>query len=382
LQSSNHQSQPEGKKSTSRRLTDKIKNIIHLHDVVSPGNQMKDKNTSDLLRPKILEPEKNNDAIAKSLFEDIVHYVNLGNFKKAEQLRETLLAEAPKAVKEIVRSGEIIEQKKSAGMNPEKIRPWADLFNQFTKSEAIAFYFALKDFVVRPNQPVFQQGSCDNRLYFIGSGSLKLKYYDYDARKNISLTILRKGDIAGAETFFTLTNHTTNLFAVEESKISYLEKSAYQKILAENHSIESKLLKFCEKKQIEYEPIHPESMARRAHKRYKADLTGQVQRFDQNDQLCEEISDVKIIDISAGGLAYRVRNLKIGEASHLHNSRINITASYLKYELSYELKKTAKVVSLKFHPYGECSVHVKFEEPMDEIRVMEIAKHTDVMAYI
>jgi len=382
LQSPNHQSQPERIGLSARRLTDKIKNIIHLHEVVPPDTQMKSKKTSSLLRPKKTAPEGNSDAVAKSLFDEIVHFLNQGNFKKAEQLRETLLVEAPKAVREIVKSGELIEQKKSAGMNPEKVKPWAALFNQFTNSEAMAFYFALKEFVVKPNQPVFQQGSCDNRLYFIGSGSLKLKYFDYDARRNVSITTLRKGDIAGVETFFTLTNHTTNLIAVEESVISYLDKDAYQKILAGNHAIESKLLKFCDSKQINYDQKRPETPVRRAHKRYKADLNGQVQRFDENGNPGGEITDVKIVDISAGGLSYRVQNLKIGEASQLHNSRINITASYQKYSLLYELKRSAKVVSLKFHPFGECSVHVQFEQSMDENIVMEIARHTDVMAFI
>jgi CRP-like cAMP-binding protein len=267
-------------------------------------------------------------------------------------------------------------------MDPEKIKLWADLFNQFTNSEAAAFYFALKEFVVKPNQPVFQQGSCDNRLYLIGSGSLKLKYFDYGIRKNVQITTLRKGDVAGVESFFMLTNHTTNLIAIEESTVLYLDKGAYQKILAGNHAIESKLLKFCESKQIRFEHAKPEELARRAHQRYKADLKGYVQRFDQNGAIGEKGLEIKIIDISAGGLAYRVRNLKIGDASELHNSRIQITAFYQKYSLAYELKKTAKVVSLKFLPFGDCSVHVQFEEPMDEVKVMEIAQNTDVMAYI
>lgn len=380
VQSSNHQ--PEEKRQGNGRLMDKIKNVIHLHEVESPDAQMKSKKTSGLLSPQKTTPERNSDVIAKSLFDDIVSYLNQGNFAKAEQLRQKLLAEAPKAVREIVRSGELIEDKKTAAMNPEKIRLWADLFNQFTNSEAMAFYFALKEFIVKPNQPVFQQGNCDNRLYLIGSGSLKLKYFDSDTRKNVSITTVRRGDIAGVETFFTLTNHTTTLIAVEESTISYLDKAAYQKILAGNHAIESKLLKFCDSKQIKYEQPCPESMSRRAHKRYKANLNGDVQRFDQNGRLGEEITEVKIIDISAGGLAYRVRNLKIGEAAHLHNSRIHITASYQKYSILYELKRSAKVVSLKFLPFGECSVHVQFEQTMDENIVMEIAKHTDVMAYI
>ncbi len=383
LQSPHDQNQLSGKRAATRSLTEKIKNIIHLHEVVSPDNQLrKKKKTSILHRSDEPEPEKNNAATVKLLFDRIVHNLNQNNFAKAEQLREKLIVEAPTAVREIVRSGEIIEQKKNACMDPKKIRLWADLFNRFNNSEAAAFYFALKDFVVKPNQPVFQQGNCDNRLYFIRSGSLKLKYFDYDVRKNVSITILRKGDIAGAETFFTLTNHTTNLIAAEESEISYLEKSAYQKIVAENHAIESKLCKYCETKQINYDQIKPETPYRRAHKRYKTDLIGQVQRFDKNGNLLEAISEAKIIDLSAGGLGYRVRNLKIGEAAYLHNSRIYISASYQKYSLSYELKKSAKVVSLKFLPFGECSVHVQFEEPIDEDRVIDIAQHTDVTAYI
>lgn len=383
LYSSNHQQQTSEKPQTSGRLPAKNRNIINLHEVVSPENQLK-KNTMDPRSPGRDESghEKNMAAVVKTLFDGIVQSLNQSNFAKAEQLREQLLVEAPTAVRAIVRSGELIEEKKNACMDPEKIRPWADLFNQFTNSEAAAFYFALKDFMVRPNQPVFQQGSCDNRLYFIRSGSLKLKYFDYNIRKNVSIATLRKGDIAGVEAFFMLTNHTTNLIAIEESQISYLDKSAYQKILAENHAIESKLCKYCESKQGNYEEQKPEVPSRRAHKRYKADLTAQVQRFDENGKLGEGVSTVKIMDLSAGGLGYRVSNLKIGEASHLHNSRISITATYQKYSLSYELKKTGKVVSLKFHPFGECSVHVQFEEPIDEDRVIEIAHVTDVMAYI
>ncbi|MEZ4577671.1 MAG: hypothetical protein R2875_06545 [Desulfobacterales bacterium] len=107
-----------------------------------------------------------------------------------------------------------------------------------------------------------------------------------------------------------------------------------------------------------------------------------MSRYDENGNLLKEISEVKIVDISAGGLSYRVINLKIGEASHLHNSRIHINASYQRYGLFYDLTKTGRVVSLKFLPFGECSVHVQFEEPLNEDTVIEIAHHTDVTAYI
>jgi CRP-like cAMP-binding protein len=319
---------------------------------------------------------------AKTLLNEIVQFANQKNFAKAESLREELIKTAPTAVREIVRSGEIIEQKKADSMDPRVIKPWADLFNQLNASEASAFYYALKAFIVKPNQPVFQQGNCDNRLYFIQSGSLKLKYFDYDQKKNVTITTLRKGDIAGVEPFFTFTNHTTNLVAAEESIICYLDKQAYQKIVATHHAMESKLCSFCESKKINPFQNASEPPARRAHERYKANLKGQVQRFDPKGKLLPEISDIRVADLSAGGLCYMVNNIKVGEAANLHNSRIQITAFYQKYSLSYELKKIGKVVSLKFFPHGECSVHIQFEEPLNESTVMEIAKHTDVTAYL
>jgi len=319
---------------------------------------------------------------AKTLLNEIVQLANQKKFAKAENLRAELIKIAPTAVREIVRSGEIIEQKKADSMDPRVIKPWAELFNQFTASEAAAFYYALKAFIAKPSQPVFQQGSCDNRLYFIQSGSLKLKYFDYDQKKNVTVTTLRKGDVAGVEPFFTFTNHTTNLMAAEECIILYLDKQAYQKILATHHAIESKLCNFCESKKINLFQNAPTPPARRAAERYKANLKGQVQRIDPKGKLLPETSDIQVVDLSTGGLCYMVNNIKVGEAANLHNSRVQITAAYQKYSLSYELKKIGKVVSLKFYPHGECSVHIHFEDSLNESKVMEIAKHTDVMAYL
>ena len=369
----------------SGSLLKKKTRVIQLHEVDLSGKQENKKKAhpSPMTSDKA-EPEKAGSGMVKKIFDAIVYYVNQSNFEKAQQLYDRLVIEIPTAVNAIVKAGEIIEQRKRNTMDPEKIRPWADLFNQFTDSEAAAFYFALTEFTVKPNQPVFQQGNCDNRLYFINSGRLKLKYFDYNVRKNVPIATLQRGDIAGVETFFTFTNHTTNLIAAEESKISYIDKADYQKIVVQHHGIESKLLKYCEFKQSKrrHEESPPKEVNRRAYQRYKTQLAAIARQLDSNDRPAGEPLKAKIVDISVGGLGFCVKSLKIGDAACLHNSRLIITATYAKYGLSYELKKIGTVVSLKFHPLGECSVHIQFEEPMDEDRVMEIAQHVDVIAYI
>jgi CRP-like cAMP-binding protein len=372
-----------GEQMTSGPLTQQKTRVIQLREAALSEKQANQKkNQSPSMGPDMSAPEKSGVEMVKKLFDAIVYYTNQNNFSKAEQIREALIQKFPSSVREIVRSGEIIEQRKTAAINPEKIRPWADLFDQFTPSEAAAFYFALKEFVVKPNQPVFQQGSCDNRLYFVRAGQLKVKYFNYDLRKNMSLAMVRRGDIVGIETFFTLTNHTTSLVAIEEAKILYLEKSVYQQLVTHHHGIESRLFRYCESKQIQYNQKLPENPGRRAHQRYKTELAATIWRMDPNGRPEGKLGEGHIVDISAGGLGYSIKNLKIGEAACLHNSRILIVAPYHKYGLSHELRKTGTVVSLKFNPFGECSVHVQFDEPMDEDRVMEIAQHADVIAFI
>jgi len=383
LQFPNFKNHAYGEQMNSGPLTQKKTPVIQLHEVALSENQANQrKNQSSRMNPDTSAPKKSGGEMVKKLFDAIVYYTNQNNFSKAEQIRGALIQKFPSSVQEIVRSGEIIEQRKTAAINPEKIRPWADLFDQFTPSEAAAFYFALKEFVVKPNQPVFQQGNCDNRLYFIRTGQLKVKYFNYELRKNMGLAIVRGGDIVGIETFFTLTNHTTSLVAVEEAKILYLEKSAYQRLVTDYHGIESRLFHYCESKHIQYHQKLPENPGRRAHQRYKTEMAATIWRIDQNGRPEGKLGGGQIVDISAGGLGYRVKNLKIGEAACLHNSRIQIDTSYMKYGFSYELKKVGTVVSLKFDPFGECSVHVQFDEPMDEDRVMEIAQHADVIAFI
>ncbi len=359
--------------------------VIHLHEVALTENNKTEKPRRGVaLQSAGTSAPGSKEALIKKIFEAIVYYTNQSNFEKAQALHTRLVKEAPNAIHLIVKSAEFIENRKKSAMDPEKIRPWADLFNQFTSAEAAAFYFALKDFVVRPNQPVFQQGNCDTRLYFIHSGRLKIKYFDYNIRKNVAIGVLGPGDIAGIETFFTLTNHTTNLIAADISKLSYLEKADYQGIVREHHNIESRLFQYCENKQLEIQnrQERPETGNRRAYQRYKAELMAELRRLDENGQPIEGRMNGKMTDISAGGLGLFVKNLKIGDAACLHNSRIMVSASYTQYGLTHELIKTGSVVSLKFHPLGECTVHVQFEEPIDDERVIAIAQQADVIAYI
>lgn len=346
----------------------------------------------DRSQPEIVKPGtgfiekfakgKSVDEVVKVLYNGIVRYAGLKEFLKAEQLRDKLTEVAPIAIQEIVNASEIIEKEKIAAMQFEKIKPWAELFNAFTSGEAASLYFVLKFVSVKKHQKIFKQGECDNRLFFIESGAFKLSYYDSQMKKNIVFAQLRKGDTCGAEAFFTYTPHTTTLTALEDSTISYLEKKAYQKLKSDYPAIEPKLICFCEKNQKKVQAQNPQNMERRAHQRYQISLKGLLQRIDDRGNLLPQSLTVTVLDISVGGVCLMARNMGIGDAANYHQSTVQVTISYQKHFITYDITKVATVVSVRLLPFGECSVHLEFKTPLEEAKIIEIAKYTNIPTYL
>ena len=325
---------------------------------------------------------KSEAEVVKTFYNAIVRYAGRKDFVRAEQLRDTMMEVVPNAVAEIVKAGEIIEKEKTAAMDFEKIKPWAPLFNKFTAGEAVAFYYLLKTMTVKKHQRVFQQGDCDNRLYFIESGKLKLSCFDKQVKKNVTVANLSQGDICGVETFFTHTTHTTTLIVIEDAGLTFLDKKTYQQLLVEHPAIEAKLVGFCETHQKKINLQNNNGLFRRAHPRFQTALTGKIQRIDSKGNLVDPASPVTIADISMGGLCCMAANLGVGEAANLHQSMAQVSFSYHKYDIVHEMTKVAEVVSVRFLPFGESSVHLRFKTPLDEHRVHEIARNTGITAYL
>jgi CRP-like cAMP-binding protein len=344
----------------------------------SPGNQPASPAKPDLAEEAIAKKfirENNEQAVVQTLYDGIIRYAELKKFKESERLRAQLMKIAPMALTEIIRTGEIIDQEKTAAMDLEKVKLWTGLYDKFTKSEAASLYFALTDMTVKANTRVYEQGQFDDRLYFILSGKLKLSYFDTEVGRHLEYGFLDKGDIAGEDAFFTFTSHSSTLTAQTDVDLLYLGKTDFENILAENPHIETKLFDYCEKSKKTYRQIGKKGKARRSNKRYETTLTGQVFTGDSKDKLMKNVTKVTITDISTGGLCYVVQNMKKEEAATLHKNWISIITSYKKGPLMVDIKKLAKVIAVHFHPFGECSVHVQFKEPLDEKTIREISLH-------
>lgn len=357
----------------------KCKNKIHIPGVSQIENQEK---TIDSLTEEVSEEAlvdkyikgKDEDAMVKSLYDGIIEFASQKKFFQAELLREKLMDIAPMAITEIIKTGEIIEEKKAEAMDREQIQPWSDLIDKLTESETVAFYFSLKELTAKEKKPLFEQGTYDNRLYFIRSGHLELTYYDNEKNKRVVVAVLEKGDIAGADTFFSFTNHTTTLISLEESDVFFLERNTFEKILNDNPAIEAKLFDYCKRQQKAYQVENTEGSARRTHERHQVSLRGQAQRVDTEGNRLGDFSTITIVDISDGGLCYMLRRIHKNEAADLQASWINIKASYNTGSTTQEFSEMAKVVSVQILPFEECSVHVKFKNPLEEEQLQAIAQ--------
>ncbi len=313
----------------------------------------------------------------------IKRYARQGEFGKAEKLRERLIAVAPTAVAEIVQTAEIIEREKTASMDYERIKPWAGLFNTFTPGEAAEFYYALKEVNVKARQSIFRQGNCDNRLYFIASGKFKLSYFAPQEKKTVVFAEVGPRHICGVETFFTHMTHSTNLVAIEDSHILFLTKQEYQKLVSKHPAIQSKLITFCEKYQLKFEHLKKmDNPARRAHPRFQIALKGEIHRIDSKGSIQPSGLEMTVADISVGGLSFKIPRMGLSDAAGLHLSIVRATVYYRKFSITHQFSRMAKVVAVRFLPFGECSVHLQFQDPLEEGKVFDIAKHTNVTAFL
>jgi CRP-like cAMP-binding protein len=183
--------------------------------------------------------------LVKIFYGNIGDYTTQKKFKKTKHLKGERLNIAPMDRTIIAGNVEAIERERDAVLDFEKMKPFAELLKQFSKKEAAAFFSALVHQEIKAYMPVFQQYQFDDQLYFIQSGCFILSYYDNETHRNIDFATLQKGDIAGAETFFSLSIQTTTLTPIEDSSLSVLKKSTFKKILSDNPSIESTLKHFC-----------------------------------------------------------------------------------------------------------------------------------------
>ncbi len=322
--------------------------------------------------------QDNQEAAAKVLFELIVKYAKQKNFNKAEALRDKLYEDAPMALNEIVKSGEIIEEEKSQSIDQNHLKVWNDLYNRLESGEVIELYYTMKPCSFTAGQAVFKQGDNISNLYFVQDGQLELSRYDQKYGQEKILKQLKAGDVANLEPFFSFTVCTTSLTAASESKLTYLENSILAKWTDTFPGLGAKLSSFCHGQNKVSDLVKKTGADLRAYERFIVSHRAVIQLLDSTGKPVQNPFKVSLFDISAGGFSFGLKINRKEQAAQFLGHQLYMQTVYRLEGAPKKVGQKGKIVAVHLQPFGfgESSIHVQFQNPLDEKIVETIARQT------
>ncbi len=180
---------------------------------------------------------------AKALLAEITHLARDRKFSQAEALREQLMEADPSALSEIIKSADIIEKEKTAGLDPDHLAMWDRLYQELNEEETNCLFYSLKKIVVPPKKRILAHGGYNTRLYFIEKGTVTV--FSQKDGKNKMIAQLGRGDLLGEYTFTTISVCSASVVSKTEIHLRYLESSATDEWHQEQPGLYEKLTRFC-----------------------------------------------------------------------------------------------------------------------------------------
>ncbi|RPI74809.1 MAG: hypothetical protein EHM45_17135 [Desulfobacteraceae bacterium] len=335
--------------------------------------------------------QNNKEGAVGLIFDLIVKSAEAKNFTEAEAFRKKLFEVDPLALSEIVRSAEIIEEKRAESIDPGHRKIWANLYAALRNDEANALYYAMQERTYEVNEIVFKQGEQNANLYFINQGQLKTIYHQAD--REIFLKYLKAGDMAGQDTFFCNTVCTTSLVTLTRVHATYIEKSVLSKWQTECPSLEKLLVTYFSKFRMVEELLKSKNLDRRAQKRVKLQGYIMIQLLDETGRLLGKTIKGEMVDVSRGGLSFILRiskketallllgrklslqfNVSLKAADLLLGRRLSMQFLLPGEETQQKINISGTVVSVRSHPFDDYSMHIKFDQEvgLDQFRSLNL----------
>ena len=298
------------------------------------------------------------------LYDLIVQEAKARNFTKAEYLRNRIMEIDDMAISKIIRSGEIIEEEKANAMDPKHVSLWSALYSTLTKEQSLAFYFELQNGKYDENLVIFEEGKLNNKLYLIESGELKMIYRQGD--KEMLLKNLGRGDIAGEDTFFSVSYCTTSLITLSMADLKFIEKESLIKLEKNHPGISKKIQEYCSKTKQVIDLLEAKNLERRIHKRYNLKEKVRFRIINNNGKGISNTHIGLISDISAGGLSFLFKISNKETPQLLLGKRINLKFSLPQDDFARKVNLNGTVLGVCNHFFNDFSIHVKFDEKITE----------------
>ena len=303
---------------------------------------------------------------AKLMLELIEKYCDSNSFAKAETLLEKMYDVTPMALNDIVKAGELIEEKKNLSIDQDHMNLWEGLYASFQEDESSEFYYSLVKLMVKEGDTVYKQGQLDSNLYFVQEGNLKLVYYNLRDESDTDLKELSAGDISNFDPFFSFSACGASLVAASESNVLILEKKKLEKWKEKFPGIENKLNKFCKEQDSVKTLIENAGPDLRLYERVNTSIPAMIQLMDNSNQPLQTPYKITIADISGGGIGYMTKLHRPKDAQELLGHQLILQFIIPVKDEKKKISKKGTVVGVHLQAFGDSSVHIKFQTPFDD----------------
>jgi hypothetical protein len=324
------------------------------------------------MSPSTTNSSDNEDKgiLVEKLFNEIEAAAISRDFQRAEALREKLMTENPTALRHIIKSAEIIEQEKTAGIDRDHLATWDSLYSTLTQEEKTGLFYSMKKVVVPPKKIILSHGAYNTRLFFIDQGKVTIIFPRKG--KNTVLAQLGKGNILGEYSFTSISLCSATAVSHTEVVLYCLENSATDNWHTDYPGLYEKIIDFCIKHGSLEDISRWKSLEKRNKPRYP--LSGPVKGYllNKEGRKTETYFRGVLADISTEGCGFDIKLSKKATARALLARHLLLDFSFEIEGAPFEFEMTGKIVKLSFYMHSDYCIHVSFDKPLKKAVLAKI----------
>ena len=310
--------------------------------------------------------EDNISAAVKLLFELIVEAVDNNDFAKAEALREKILEIDPMALDEIIKSGELIEEKKTNAIDQDHMQNWLELYDRLTVEERNAFFFGTEALNIPSGKMVLTQGKPNGYLYLVDGGTLKMFCNIGD--REMPVKNVEKGQFFGDDTFLSIQAFCSISVKTETNvRIRRLSKKTLRDWSKKFPAIYNKIDGYITTTGSTHDLISSMGLKRRAQDRIPIKGNGRFQLFDHDQNKTGNPFKGTLVDVSSGGMCFVIRMAKRETARLLVGRKVHAHFKMMFEQKEMEIDRSGIIISVRVFDLTDYSIHMKFDEGLEEL---------------
>ena len=298
---------------------------------------------------------------------EIQRLARKGEFRRAEKMREQLQKNFPMALSDIISSAEMIEDAKQARIDPEHLAIWDRLYSGLGKEETNAVYYGMRAVKVPAGKLIVSQGKPNPRLFFLERGRVTL--FHTRVRERLLIGQLGRGDLAGEDSFFDISNSTVSIGSQTETQLRYLDKATMDGWSEDFPGLAQKIEEYCRKNGRSSEILRSRKLEKRRYRRYP--LQGRVTAhiLDGEGQRTDRFFRGTLQDVSRNGLSFDIHCARTRTAQALLGRSLEIELEAVTGGQPAGRFLKGKIVRVGFHLYNDYCVHVWLNQVMTSAEI-------------